>query len=76
MSDYPIVSPDSVTNGYNTVDIKLKGFFGKSEIDGLMFVGHTGFDVIDKVCVQPKLSWALALKNFKLTTYELNKLRV
>ncbi|KAI8606957.1 hypothetical protein BC830DRAFT_1073399, partial [Chytriomyces sp. MP71] len=59
---YPVIDSNDVPTGYATVDVIVDD--NGVEHACVMFVGHTGFEVVDSgVGVQPKLCWAMAVKN-------------
>ncbi|KAJ3043465.1 hypothetical protein HDU99_009975 [Rhizoclosmatium hyalinum] len=57
--EYPVINVDDIPAGYATVPVKVDD--NGIEYKCTMFVGHTGFDVVNKTGVQPKLTWAMVV---------------
>ncbi|ORY42294.1 hypothetical protein BCR33DRAFT_718462 [Rhizoclosmatium globosum] len=57
--EYPVIKTEDIPAGYATVPVKVDD--NGTEYKCTMFVGHTGFDVVNKTGVQPKLTWAMVV---------------
>ncbi|KAJ1525596.1 hypothetical protein HK096_000344 [Nowakowskiella sp. JEL0078] len=58
---FPVIDISGIQSGFVTVDLKIDD--NGNELESLMFSGHTGFEVVDKTWIAPKLSWTVAKKN-------------
>ncbi|KAI9353736.1 hypothetical protein BDR26DRAFT_849125 [Obelidium mucronatum] len=56
--EYPVIS--SIPHGYATIDITVDDY--GTQHNCAMFVGHTGYDIVETCGVAPKLCWAIVLK--------------
>ncbi|KAJ3068229.1 hypothetical protein HDU98_008613 [Podochytrium sp. JEL0797] len=60
---YPVVKTADIPAGYATVDVSVND--NGVEYKCAMFVGHTGYDVVDTCGIAPKLTWAMVVKGDK-----------
>ncbi|KAJ3028008.1 UNVERIFIED_CONTAM: hypothetical protein HDU68_002690 [Siphonaria sp. JEL0065] len=57
---FPAIDTDDIPAGYATVDVLVDD--NGADYKCAMFVGHTGYDVIDVCGVAPKFAWAMVVK--------------